>query len=202
MNETINGLKSTLVDGFEKVASAYDIPEEFREEARDALAAELDGLEKEASFGTQFLHGAGHALKRVGGLRGTVGSRLAAGAGAGAVMVGGVLAADAIRGLASMAVNKVGQMYGASSNRAAYEQAFRTALGNSEILQNDREKAKHMADTIFGFAPTVASDANLLTNILTNSIHGDSMDLQTVRAVTELEEKFNKMKANKMKANS
>lgn len=196
MNETIDSLKTTLVDGFEKVASAYDIPEENREEAKALLTAELNELEKEASLGARFIGGAGHGLKAMGGMGGTLGSRLAAGAGAGAVMVGGSLAADAIKGLASMAVNKVGQMYGASSTRSAYEQAFRTALDSSEILQNDKEKAKHMADTIFGFAPTVAGDANLLTNILTNSIHGDSMDLQTVRAVTELEEKYKKMKAN------
>lgn len=196
MNDTINGLRDTLIGGFEKVATAYDIPKEYHEEAKTALAEELNGIEKEASLGQRFAGGAGNALKSLGGMGGSMSSRLAAGAGAGAVIVGGLLAKDAITGLASMAVNRVGSAFGAASNRAAYDRAFQTAMKDSELLQNDPQKAKRMADTIFGFAPTVASDANVLANILTNSIHGESMDLQTVRAVTELEEKLNKMKAN------
>ena len=104
------------------------------------------------------------------------------------------LGIGALGGLASMAVNKIGRVFGATANRASYDRAFRTAMKDSEILQNDPMKAKRMADTIFGFAPMVASDPNVLSNILVNSIHGDSMDLQTVRAVTELEEKLTKMK--------
>lgn len=196
MNETINGLRDTLIGGFTKVASAYDIPEEYHEEAKVALSEEIDNLEKEASFGSRFVGGAGHALKGLGGVGGGAGNRMAAGLGAGAVVVGGLLAKDAITGLASMAVNKVGAAFGAASNRAAYDRAFQTAMHDSELLQNDPQKAKRMADSIFSFAPTVASDPNVLANILANSIHGDSMDIQTVTAVTALEEKLNKMKAN------
>ena len=193
MNETIQGLKEGTLAGFDKIASAYGIPAEYHEEAKVALSAEFDNLEKSASFGANaFMAGAGGAMSS---MKGGLGSRMAAGLGAAAVGATGLLAADAIKGLASMAVDKVGGAFGAASNRSAYDQAFKTAVSNSEILQQDPQKAKRMADTIFGFAPTVAADANVLANILDNSIHGDSIDLQTVKVVTDLEEKLNKMKA-------
>lgn len=174
MNETIQGVTDTLLSGFEKIASAYEIPAEYHEEAKAALSGEVELLAKEAGWGGDF---AGAAF---------------GGGAVGKAALG--LGASAIAGLGAMAVNKIGSAFGAQANRASFDQAFKTALSNSEILQNDPQKAKRMADTIFGFAPTVAADANVLTNILTNSIHGDSMDLQTVKAVTELEEKLTKMK--------
>lgn len=189
MNETIQGVTATLEEGFDKIAEAFDIPAEYRDEAKAAISGEVESLVKEANFFSGVMDGA----------KGTLGG---GGFGAGAVLgtaavgIGGALAADAIKGLASMAVRKVGSAFGAKANRASYDAAFRTALSESEILQNDPQKAKRMADTIFGFAPTVASDANVLANILANSIHGESMDLQTVRAVTELEEKLVKMKGH------
>lgn len=181
MNETIQGVTATLEAGFEKIAAAYDIPAEYHEEAKAAISTEVELLAKEAGYFGDLTAG---AVKELGGTN--MGKNLAVG--------GLALGGAAIGGLASMAVNKVGKAFGAQANRASYDAAFRTAMSNSEILQNDPQKAKRMADTIFGFAPTVASDANVLANILANSIHGDSMDLQTVRAVTELEEKLNKMK--------
>lgn len=190
IEQTIKDVSDGLEAGFDKIASAYDIPEQYHSDAKTALRDEFEHLCKEASFGSRFMGGVGSAL----GGGGSLGNRLAAGLGAGAVLVGGGLAADAIRGLASAAVNKVGSSFGASADRSAYERALAYAMKTSEILQNDPEKAKRMADTIFGFAPTVAADSNVLTNILVNSIHGDSIDLQTVRAVTELEEKLKKMK--------
>ena len=174
MNETIKGVTATLEAGFEKIASAYDIPAEYHEEAKAAISSEFENLVKEAGFGADF------AAEAFGG--GAVG-KAALGLGVGA-----------IAGLGAMAVKKIGSAFGAEANRASFDRAFRQVMSESEILQNDPMKAKRMADSIFEFAPTVASDANVLENILSNSIHGNSLDLQTVRAVTELEEKLHKMR--------
>ena len=191
MNETIKGLSDSLTANFEKVASAYGIPDEYHEEAKVALANEVELMAKEAGFFT----GIGSGMRQgAAGALGGGGMGTGALLGAAAVGTAGVLAADAIKGLASMAINKIGNSFGASADRASYDRAFKIVMAESEILQNDPIKAKRMADTIFGFAPTVASDPNVLANILTNSIHGDSMDLQTVKAVTDLEEKLTKMK--------
>ena len=173
MNETIQGFKEGTLAGFDKIAEAYNIPADYYDEAKEQLAIEIDGMDKEAGFGADF-------ATSFGG--GPVG-KAALGLGMGA-----------LGGLGAMAVHKIGKAFGAAVGRAGYDAAFRTAMKNSEILQNDPQKAKRMVDTVFGFAPTVACDANVLTNILVNSIHGDSIDLQTVKAITELEEKLAKIK--------
>lgn len=188
MNETIQGVTATLEAGFDKIAKAYGIKDEYLKDAKAALSEELESMAKQAGFfGEAVKYGAG-ALE---GAKGAMGS----GAVGGAVALGGLaLGGSALRALTTMAVNKIGRSYGHKADRVSYDRAFRTALEMSDILKNDPIKAKRMADTIFGFAPIVASDANVLENILSNTIHGESIDLQTVRAVTELEEKLTKMK--------
>ncbi|CAL9984635.1 hypothetical protein VPHD148_0275 [Vibrio phage D148] len=177
MQELIQGFKETLTDGMDKVASAYDIPEDQYSDFIEACGVELErslsvnGLDKEASFGRDF----------AGAFGGEAVGKAALGLGMGA-----------LGGLGAMAVKKVSKGFGASSNRAGYDTALQKAISSSEVLQNDPQKAKMMGDSIFGFAPTVAQDANVLRNILDNSIYGDSIDLQTIKAVTELEEKLKK----------
>ena len=170
MNTTLLGLTNGTLQGFDKIAEAYEIPESRQPAAKEALREELM---KTASYGSEFA--SAFAGDKVG--------KAALGLGAGALL-----------GLGSMAVQKIGRAFGKIKGRTGFDIAFRKALEESEILQNDPMKAKRMAMTIYGFAPTVASDANVLTNILVNSIHGSSIDLQTVKAITELEEKLVKMR--------
>lgn len=198
MNDLIKGFKDTLSQGMDKIASEYQIDPSNYDEFLVKVAEEFEtsvkanGLDKEALFGKAFSAGAAAAAKIPHGL--SLSSKLGYGLGTAAIGVGATLGANAIQGLASMAVNKVGNMFGASSNRSAYEHSLAQAIAGSEILTNaDPMKVKRMADSIFMFAPTVAADSNVLTNILVNAIHGDSIDLQTVRAVTELEEKLSKI---------
>lgn len=197
MNDLIKGFKDTLSQGMDKIASEYQIDPSNYDEFLVKVAEEFEtsvkanGLDKEALFGSAFSAGAAAAGKIPAG---SLTSKLGYGLGAAAIGVGATLGANAIQGLASMAVNKVGNMFGAASNRSAYEHSLAQAIAGSEILTNaDPMKVKRMADSIFTFAPTVAADSNVLTNILVNAIHGDSIDLQTVRAVTELEEKLSKI---------
>jgi hypothetical protein len=57
-------------------------------------------------------------------------------------------------------------------------------------MDADRGRVKGYADTVFRFAPNVASDVNLLTSILANAVHGESIDPMTIKTLTELENRF------------
>ena len=173
----IQGFKSTLVEGMDKIASVYGIEDGKREDFVNECADEFErsisitGMNKEAGYGADFLSAFGG--EHVGGAALTLG-------------------ATALTGLGALAVKKVSDRFGSSSDRMGYQVALQKAIQSSEVLQNDPQKAKRMGDTIFSFAPTVAQDANVLRNILDNAIYGDSIDLQTVKAVTDLEEKLRK----------
>ena len=213
MKELIQGFKETLTDGIDKIAAAYDIPEDQHADFIEAVTNEFtdslthNGIDKEASWsaikntasaaGSAFRGGIDATIKGTDTLSGLSGSGAMLGVGllgASAIGIGTALGTDAIKGLASMAVDKVSKGFGSRSNRASYEKSFADAVKRSEILQQaDHTHLKRMADSIFTFAPRVSSDSNVLTNILVNAVHGDSIDLQTIRAVTELEEKLNKM---------
>lgn len=62
------------------------------------------------------------------------------------------------------------------------------AISSSHILQSaDRAKVEKYADTIYSFAPMVATDPNLLQSVLTNAVHGDGVDIMTIKSLTDLE---------------
>lgn len=166
MKDTIQGYKATLSAGIEKVAS--DIPADQHQVFIEKCAEEFERLITITGMDKE-------AGFDAGGL-------------------GQSLATAGLTALGGLAFNKVRKGFGDSANRTAYERALETAIARSEILTAaDQDKIRRMADSIYSFAPKVASDANVLTNILVNASYMDSLDLQTVKAVTELEEKLNKM---------
>lgn len=70
-------------------------------------------------------------------------------------------------------------------------QSLEQAIASNRILKEaNREKVKQYADTIFRFAPNVASDVNLLNSILANAVHGEGIDPMTIKTLTELENRF------------
>lgn len=72
-----------------------------------------------------------------------------------------------------------------------FKKALLQALQNSHILQSaPRSKVEMYADTIYKFAPMVATDPNLLQSVLTNAVHGDGVDIMTVKSLTDLENKW------------
>ncbi len=177
MEDLINSFKDTLAEGMDKIAEVYEISEDNIPEFLEKVAEELEhsiitnGLSKEANFGGDF-------AKSFGG--NPVGSA--------ALGIGSTLASGALMGLGSMAVNKIGKSFGSSSNRMAYEDSLRRAVSGSEILREaDPQKVKRLGDAIYQAGPTVAANASLLTNLLVNSIYGDSLDLPTAAAVAKLE---------------
>jgi hypothetical protein len=72
-----------------------------------------------------------------------------------------------------------------------FVEALRRAISMNPILrQAKQEKVMNYAETIFKFAPHVATDANLLSSILANAVHGEGIDPQTIRTLTELESRY------------
>lgn len=66
--------------------------------------------------------------------------------------------------------------------------ALAQAISGSHILQSaPKAKVENYADTIYKFAPNVATDPNLLQSVLTNAVHGDGIDIMTIKSLTDLE---------------
>lgn len=77
------------------------------------------------------------------------------------------------------------------SQHATYQKALQKAMLNSRVLrESDPDKVKSFGETIFRFAPHIAMDANLLTTVLTNAIHGDNIDPMTIQTLTQLESRY------------
>lgn len=69
--------------------------------------------------------------------------------------------------------------------------ALNKAVATSSVLKSaNRQKVIEYAETVFKFAPNVATDPNLLSSILANAIHGEGIDPMTVKTLTELENRF------------
>lgn len=77
---------------------------------------------------------------------------------------------------------------------ADYQNALATVAGRNERLANENsERLNELGNSIFKFAPTVASDPNVLETVLDNAVQYDGLDPQTVRSLQELEERYRKM---------
>ena len=101
-------------------------------------------------------------------------------------------------GIGSLAVNGVLQgvagLVSSAQNAALYRkftESLKTVMESNRIIRNaDRNKVLSYADTIYKFAPHVASDVNLLSQILANAIHGEGVDPSTIESITRLEERY------------
>lgn len=102
------------------------------------------------------------------------------------------------QGLGNLAVtagvSSVGSLYRSVNNMALHGkflQALERAYQGNRILKEaDKEKVMQYAETVFKFAPNVATDSNLLSSILANAIHGEGIDPMTIKTLTDLEGKF------------
>lgn len=74
-----------------------------------------------------------------------------------------------------------------------FTEALKTVMESNRIVRNaDRNKVMSYADTIYKFAPHVAADVNLLSQLLANAIHGEGVDPSTIETITRLEERYSK----------
>lgn len=103
----------------------------------------------------------------------------------------GVLAAA---GATMVGLNKAVNAASKATLHPAFMQALETAIRSpdkaGEILRGaDRQKVLSYGETIFNYAPHVATDPNLLKGILANAVDYGSLDPATIRSLMELEEK-------------
>lgn len=101
-------------------------------------------------------------------------------------------------GLGGLAVNTgvliAGKLIGSTMDlhlKAKFMDSLKRARSMNKVIQGaDPNKVTQFAETIYAFAPHVASDPNLLSTILANAIHGDGLDPMTIKTLTELEGKY------------
>lgn len=104
---------------------------------------------------------------------------------AGKALVGGVAAAGFSSLMGAVNVVKAHAMYN------KFLQALEEAIKSNSVLRAaDKNKLMNFGNTIFKFAPHVATDTNVLETVLSNAIHGNSLDPMTIRMLTELEGRY------------
>lgn len=108
---------------------------------------------------------------------------------AGKALVGGVAAAGFATLMGAVNAVKSHALYN------KYLQALDEATKASPILRSaDKQKLLSFGNTIFKFAPHVATDSNVLETVMTNAIHGNSLDPMTIKMLTELEGRYSESK--------
>lgn len=81
--------------------------------------------------------------------------------------------------------------------RTRFLQSLEQVLKTNPIVSEEARKSsksletvKTYAETIFRFAPNIAADANLLSTLLANAVHGSSIDPMTIKTITDLERTY------------
>lgn len=106
--------------------------------------------------------------------------------------IGGGLGNLVVNSMVGGVANLVGSARDSMLHRT-FTESLKNVIENNRIVRNaDRNKVMSYAQTIFKFAPHVASDVNLLSQLLSNSIHGEGVDPTTIETITRLEERLGK----------
>lgn len=80
-----------------------------------------------------------------------------------------------------------------------FEAALSSAIRTNPILVDaDPHKVRSYAETVFKFAPHVATDPNLLSSILANAVHGEGLDPMTIRTLADLEGRVQESRKNSL----
>lgn len=108
--------------------------------------------------------------------------------------MGGALG-QGLGGLAVTAgVTSVGSLIGSVQNAALHSkflQALERACQSNRILRdNPRERVLQYAETIFKFAPNLATDSNVLGSIVANAIQGEGVYPDTIKMITDIESRY------------
>lgn len=139
----------------------------------------MEGFEKTAASGASPNPPGGDSRSPLGQIRSGFSDQLGKG-------LGGLFLSLGLGG-AGMIYKKVNSNHLHSQFLEALEHAI---AGNHIIHEAPKEKVMQYANTLFRFAPNVATDVNVLTAVLTNAIHGDGIDPMTIKTLTDLEGRF------------
>ena len=89
-----------------------------------------------------------------------------------------------------------------SGLHSKFEQALHTAVSGNEMLRHAMTehpgRVASFANTLFKFAPHVVCDPNILAHLLVNSIQGESVDITTIKTITELENRYTDNRKNSL----
>lgn len=99
---------------------------------------------------------------------------------------GAVLGIGALKALTS-GVNAVHNARQQSQFESALSQVMST---NKTVRGYNPTKVRSYAQTIYQFAPTVASDPNLLSTLLSHAVLGEGVDPTIIKSVTDLEGRY------------
>jgi hypothetical protein len=108
--------------------------------------------------------------------------------------IGESLGRTAVGGVATLGVMGITALANTIKDHTLYNK-FLQALdhvskSNRLVKATDKQKVLSYAHTIFKFAPHVATDENLLSNILSHVIQGESIDANIIKLITELENRY------------
>lgn len=101
-------------------------------------------------------------------------------------LAGGLVGALIIKGL-----NSSGGYLSNNTLKSKFDFALTQVKNNNKIVKNANPvKVQSYANTLFTFAPNVASDPNLLSSLLANAILGEGVDPITIKSITDLEGRY------------
>lgn len=104
--------------------------------------------------------------------------------------VGGLMITGGMAGL-GIAAKSIAQAGLRTKFLKALEHVAKTnSVVRDDIREHGKEKAMQYAETIFKFAPHVASDPNLLSSVLANAIHGQGIDPMTIKTLVGLDGEY------------
>lgn len=139
------------------------------------LNAFVEGFEKQAAIG-------GGLMTRLLSDPVFMGALYKGGVGLGAGLIG----AGVLKGITSTS--------SAITNNALkskYESSLQFVRNNNKIVRNGNPtKVQSYADTLFSFAPHVASDPNILSSLLANAVLGEGIDPMTIKSIADLENRY------------
>lgn len=166
----------------ELIQELYDLGLEKFAGDKDAAKDFVVGFMKEAAFGDVVAKGARSALGSFG-----EGALKAVGTGVAGLGIG-----LGIHGISSM-INSAAT----SDLRSKFQVSLQRAMATNPLLEDaDKAKVNSYAETVFRFAPHVASDPNLLSGILAHIVQGEGVDITIMKTLTELESKLLESRKN------
>jgi hypothetical protein len=85
---------------------------------------------------------------------------------------------------------------------AKFEQALKAAVSGNEMLRHAMSeypgRVQSFAETLYKFAPHVVCDPNVLAHLLVNSVQGESVDITTIKTISELENRYTDNRKNSL----
>lgn len=89
-----------------------------------------------------------------------------------------------------------------SGLHAKFEAALKQVIASNEILRHAEQehpgRIMSFAGTLQKFGPHLVCDPNILAHLLINAVHGDSIDVATIKTVSELENRYTDNRRNSL----